>query len=296
MKKSLLLRLAIFGFVGFSVLPSCKKTQSENTSDNTVEESKIDPKEEVTTFVNEFVKNLGANLRDSVAYPEILLADSITPVSADSISISEAAPGQFDVQLSDGITMKVNRNENGKISVAESHGLFVFPKDKVEIAKKTGMWDDTLSDAKLNERMNDEDFFQYIKNKTPKGSSNYIQIGGFVRKGDRGYYTLKNTTDQPIKGSEYSIVVKTSVPVYDPEGGLAVDHWEKKQSLEAGKDLQPHGTAQVYSEYVATFFGGDVGPEKTINGIKWKLSPAQLQEKFAAFKGTEYQEYLYTKK
>lgn len=287
MKKSLLLRLAIFGFVGLSVLPSCKKTQSENTTDNTVEESKIDPKEEVTTFVNEFVKNLGSNLRDSVAYPEILLADSIAPVSADSISISEAAPGQFDVQLSDGITMKVNRSENGKISVAESHGLFVFPKDKVEIAKKTGMWDATLSDAQLNERLKDEEFFKWVKNAKTIKSSDIIALGRTEGDGfnTRGFRHVVNKTDQKIKGSDYYVIRKYEYAVFN---GWDVDESRGTEVL-PGKDIPPHGSVKY--EFSNSSHGGE-----EISGVKLKLTPAQIQEKFSAFNGNEYQQYLSTKK
>ena len=253
---------------------------------------------EISDYGKYFIEKLAANQIDSIkdTYPDIVKSVSLVPVKSDTIIVVESEPGKFDVTLAEGITLKVNRSEEGQITVVESKGLFAFPEDKVKLAKKTGMWDDSLSDAQLAERMNDKDFFNWVKKNKTVNTSGIIQIGKFTRSGGKGYYTLKNTTDVPISGSDYSISISSSYPVYDPEMPNAVDHWATKNSSESGKDLSPNGTAQVYSNIARTRVNDDAGPEKEIKGIKWKLSQEQMQEKFASFTGKEYQEYLDSKK
>ena len=255
--------------------------------------NKLTSEEEVRNYGKYFVEKLSANQLDSLkyTYPDLTVAESLVPVSSDTIVVVETNPGQYDVTLAKGITLKVRRSEDGKISVIESKGLFSFPSDKVKIAKKTGMWDDKLSDGQLNERMKDKEFFKYIKNKKNLNSKHIIKIGDFyddypedeIRGSGvyEGYQKLTNTTGTEIKGSDYSIVYYCLSWYGEDE--------EKWTEVKPGKTIPAHGSVRVDAS--SGYHGGC-----TVEKIKWKLSDAQLQEKFAPYTGKEYQEYLNSKK
>lgn len=255
---------------------------------------KEDPIGEMKAFGKQFIAKANANQLDSLAtyYVDIAKADSIITLQGDSVIVAETGtPGQYDITLAQGITLKANRADDGTITVTESKGLFAFPADKMDIAKKTGMWEATLTDAQLAERMADNDFFSYIKKNSNADFSNIIKIS----KGNGGY-TLTNQTDIPISGSDYKIQATSTQPVYDPDMPFAVDHWATKTSFDAGKDIAPHGSVQYNATYTtSTEFGNETNP-KEVKGIKWNLSQEQLQEKFASNSGHEYQDYLTSKK
>lgn len=257
------------------------------------ERKKLSPEDEVRNYGKYFVEKLNANQLDSLkaSYPDIAKADSIVTFQSDTIMVVETALGQYDVTLTEGITLKANRSEGVNITVSESKGLFAFPADKVDIARKTGMWDDKLSDAQLNERMKNEEFFNYIQDQTKKKTSNLIKVGKFIETPAEvwdpsndgiGYQTLTNLTHVPIKGSEYTMVKERY------SGGAGGDPSEWIENTK-GQDLDAKSTIKVKS-WQGMHFGS------IIISIKWNLTPEQLQEKFASFTGKEYHEYLNSKK
>ncbi|MCH5223259.1 MAG: hypothetical protein J1E82_04395 [Muribaculaceae bacterium] len=248
---------------------------------------KISPEEEVRNYGKYFVEKLNANQLDSLkaTYPDLTKADSIVPVLSDTIMVTETAPGQYDVTLAEGVKLKATRSEDGNISVAESKGLFAFPANKVDIAKKTGMWDDNLNDVQLNERMKDEDFFNHI-NKT-KNRSNIITWGNihvtkFPPDGlstGYGYYILTNHTNVPIKGSDYEVLARE---VNERFGAYS-------ETLK-GINLAPNGTGKLnisFSGHTEAY---------ALKSIKWKIPESELMARFTTFTGNEYQEYLDSKK
>lgn len=259
---------------------------------------KKSPEEEVRNYGKYFVEKLSANQLDSLinSYPDLAKADSIVPVQSDTIIVAETAPGQFDLTLEEGIVLKVSRDDDGNITVTESRGLFAFPADKVEIAKKTGMWTKSLNDADLADRMKDEEFFDYIKNSKEIRPNSLISIGKFINNGNgAGYYPVTNNTDVAISGNDYNFIVTQSYPTYIP-GSMAIDEWVTKESEEKGRDLPPNGTEQFYSTTNRSFVAGELDPEKKLKGVKFNLSQEELQSRFASFTGNEYKEYLDSKK
>ena len=251
-------------------------------------EKKASPEEEVRDYGRYFVEKLAANQVDSIkaTYPDIVKGDSLLPVKSDTIIVVESAPGKFDVTLAEGIILKVNRSEEGDITVAESKGLFVFPDDKVELAKKTGMWDDNLTDAQLAERMNDNDFFEWVKAKIKKTTSNILSVKGDVFSGDGQY--IVNNTNVHISGSDY-VILKEETMRYETDEMYVWD-WKTRKYSKPGRDIPPHGKIKEES-WVAP-----VGTQDVVKGVKMKLSQEQMLEKFASFTGQEYQEYLDSKK
>lgn len=249
---------------------------------------KTTPEEEVRNYGKYFVEKLAANQLDSLkaSYPDIAKADSIVPVLSDTILVVETSPDQYDVTLTEGITMKVNRSEDGNITVSESKGLFAFPADKVDIARKTGMWDDKLSDAQLNERMKDEEFFAYLNEIKTVKTSDILKISQknfYIEIGPVGDQKVINLTDKTIEGSEYSVVMKRA-------SSFLLEGIDKVwTTVELGKTIPPHGSVK-YDIIESSHSLAE------IKSIKWNLTPEQLQEKFAPFTGNEYQEYLNSKK
>lgn len=261
-------------------------------------EKKLTPDEEMRNYGKYFVEKLAANQLDSLTniYPDIAKADSIAPLQSDTIMVVQTAPGQYDMTLAEGVVLKVNRSEEGNIAVTESKGLFAFPADKVDIAKKTGMWDDKLSDAKLNERMKDEGFFKHTASLMNFDKTKIISIGkakphldeeGIVYGFNDGSQTLTNLTDKTISGKDYSVKIKwyASWPCIDDDD----PGFDQGYSAKAGKDIPPHGTVTYKLEQ-------GFRENEQIVGISWKLSSEQLKEKFCSFTGNEYQEYLDSKK
>lgn len=275
--------LTAFIFIEILILTACDGSK------------RITPEEEVRNFGKFFVEKLNVRQLDSLksSYPDIVKSDSNVPLQSDTIIVVETGPGKFDVTLAEGIILKVNRSNEGDISVSETKGLFAFPADKVDIAKKTGLWDDEISDAQLNERMKDEAFFKYIQDQIKKKTSNIIQIGEFIYSPNvddmikdsaipaPGSQTLTNLSDVPLDGSEYTIVKEE---YFCAQG---VD--ERSIKTEKGKAIPKRGSIKIMSEKSNRY-------ENLVKKIKWNLTPEQLQEKFAPFTGNEYQEYLNSQK
>ena len=252
------------------------------------------PEEKVRIFGSYFVEKVLSGQLDSIKafYPEISMADSIVPLKLDTIKVMEIAPGQYDVTLAEGVKLKINRSEEGNITVSESKGLFAYPADKIGIAKKTGMWEDNLTDAQLNERLRDEDFFKFIKKSKTVNDKKVISVGQ-VQPNDKniescgfcdGHLIITNQTDVFISGDDYELVNKVG---YQGQATDYDDGYSEFGSYEKGKDLEPYGKARYEAEWGFRVYNN--------YRIKWKLTKEQLQEKFAPFTGNEYQEYLDSK-
>ena len=245
------------------------------------------PEEEVRNYSKYFIEKLTANQLDSlkVSYTGIANADSIVAVKSDTILVEETTPGKFNVTLADGINLKIERDNDGEIKVTESKGLFAFPADKVDIAKKTGMWDDNLSDAQLNERMKDEEFFKYIQDQIKKKTSNILTVGKETMSSDYKYNLtpIINNTDQEIKATDYTIISKDGYYLIS-----GVD-WISTSTIN-GKDIAPH------DKYVVkTVASWDEGSTHIIK-VNIKIPKEELVRRFASFTGKEYKEYLNSKK
>ena len=243
------------------------------------------PEEKVKNYGKYFVEKVSAGQLDSLksSYPDILLADSITQISSDTVTVTETAPGKFDVALAGGVILKVDHNDDGNITVKESHGLFRFPEQKVDIAKKTGMWVDSLSDVQLLQRIKDDAFFAWLKKQNKNKTKNILTVvnsgNGFY---EQSYEHIVNHTSVPIKGSEYRMI-RTGYR-YDSSGNDVYGSFTTP-----GRDIPANGKIKVISNMAPDGFGDGV-----VTGIKWNLSQDQLQLKFAPYTGKEYEQYLKT--
>ena len=281
MKKFNPISLICLSFlIGGMLLASCKGG------------NKTTPEEEVRNYGKYFVEKASASQIDSLAatYADIVKADSLVNIDTDTILVVETNPGQFDVTLAKGITLKVTRSDDGNITVTESRGVFAFPGEQLDIAKKTGMWEDNLTDSELSERLKDEDFFKYLNSLQSSMSDNIITLdrklhitkdAEFSLDDWKGYYNITNNSDYPIKGSDYSVQTKWE--------WMAQGEYESGRETKAGKDIAPHSTIKFP-------VSGSGRSSEEVTGIKIKIPQDELVKRFAPFTGNEYQQYLDSKK
>lgn len=242
------------------------------------------PEEEVRVYGKYFVEKLASNQLDSLksSYPDITAADSIAAFKSDTILVTETSQGKYDVKLAEGVVLKATRSEDGVIQVTSSKGVFTFRSDLVDLARKTGMWQDSLSDKQLSERMKDEEFFKQIRNNNKNRLSKLLVIGkspGYPG----GNQSVTNKSDKTIDGSDYNIVKAMYIRGNYFSPGRTV------YSSVKGKTLKPGESMRVRVEVAM------MGVENLEN-IKWLLPDEQLISKYVTFSGKEYQEYLDSKK
>lgn len=251
---------------------------------------KASPEEEVRNYAKYFIQMVNQDAIDSlkITYPDLLKSDSIVKIVSDSVYVTETTPGNYDVRLAEVIKLNVSRSEDGRIIVIESTGLFAYPDDKLDLAKKTGLYTDSLNDVQLGERMKDDDFFKYLTDKSNKATSKILTIGKVNFMGDGGYQSVINNTDQPIKGSDYTVVYIEEIrPSFvEAEEGYrgSVEYTTAK-----GKDIPAHGRVN-YEIEVGNHW------DKTLHKINLKIPKEELARRFAPYTGNEYQEYLNSKK
>ncbi|MCH5236629.1 MAG: hypothetical protein J1E95_02380 [Muribaculaceae bacterium] len=259
---------------------------------------KITPEEEVRNYGKYFVEKVNANQLDSLklTYPDIVKADSIMPIKSDTIIVAEIAPGQYDMMLAEGITLKVSRSDDGHISVIESKGLFAFPIDKVNIAKKTGMVRESMNDKEIIEIIEDSDYFEWLKNKylsmvgyvikvTP-GKMNIVSVPNAEAIIGKMNLTINNLSDRQVSGEAYNIFYKS----YECDGGSddSAETFTITRKLN-GIDLGPNENRII-----------KVSIPEAMKFYDFKIKPVDGKEELIKYQyeptGKEYQEYLDSKK
>lgn len=265
---------------------------------------KTSPEEAVREYGKYFVEKLNSNQLDSlkISYPDLAMADSIVPIISDTIIVAEIASGQYDLTLAEGITLKINHADDGTITVTESKGLFSFPADKVDIAKKTGMWDDNLSDAQINERIKDEEFFTWFNEFMQRNSSSVLSLELGKKKQNKkwgpGDYDdqdellvqevleikISNNSDNYVYGKDYvvnyGILKDTSM---DPD----IKSSKIISKNKPGVDIQPNDSVVITLSTDYNMWGFNIVNPK----IELKNSNDNKLKNYQAT-GKEYQEYL----
>lgn len=241
----------------------------------------------VDEFAVKFAEFVNDNEKDSILkyYPDFLLSDSLVEVDTDDIRIKKESETSYIIEYSSDIVLETEINKSGKITIENSYGLISFPEDKIDLAKKTGMWDSEISDTDLSRRMNDNEFFEYLNNNAKEKTKNILKIGAKHYPPASPFYesqNIINNTDQPIKGSDYTVTIKNHI--YCPDGSE-----EDYYSTKRGKDIKPNGS--IWYEVIE----GQHGYEE-ISKINLTLSEEELMNRFAPITGNEYQQYLDSKK
>lgn len=230
--------------------------------------------QKVQIFSDTFVGYVNANQIDSIKtlYPTANF-DSIASLSPDSVQIAESE-GFYHIDFGSGKWIEVKENEEGSLIVEKSKGLAAFPTDKVEIAKKTGMWDDNLNDNDIATKISDEDFFKYIEDSSKKGRAKLLSIRGG---------TVTNISDKTIDGNDYKVIKSFYIC------GNAFYRPSTTYSYISGKTLKPGESMRI--NLVQALMG-----RESLSGIKWQIPEDEITSKYIPFTGNEYQEYLDSKK
>ena len=252
--------------------------------------------QKVESFASRFAGYVNQNEMDSIEafYPKANF-DSLANLPTDEITVKENEDGTYKVTYSDDQWIEVNVGENGNITVDKSKGVVAFPEDKRELAVSTGMLTDDLNDVKAQKRMSDNDYFEWLKKKSPK--NNHIVTvtpGKTVKRYFEEYegwdarmvITVTNTSDSHISGNDYSITYKSKVWDYS-HGSEFPPSYIKRGSVR-GIDLGPHESERISltKDYADNFYGFEIIPEKgKENLFTYKFTPS----------GNEYQEYLDSK-
>lgn len=266
---------------------------------------KSSQEDQVRNYGKYFIEKVSENELDSLisSYPEIEKADSLVSIQSDTIYVEKMeTPGEFEVTLADGVTLKVERDEDGEITVINSKGLFAFPAETYRLAKESGMLSDDPSDATVSERLKDKEYFSWLKKKTSAknvisltpGSISYNSKMGYD---DYDYYTrqyqavetvtVTNNTSVDISGSDYSVVFTSKTwACCDYEG------WYSRSKSVSGVDLAPgeSRTIRLSTEY--DMWGQK--PKIENPHISLKMSSEELAS-LSELTGNEYKEYLESK-
>ena len=240
-------------------------------------------KKKVEAFADTFAGYVNSNQLDSIksVYPAINF-DSISHVSIDSISITEAGGNIYKVNYGGQKWIEVKVNEDGSLRVENSKGIAAFPGSKYEMALNSGMVSDTVPDVRVRELLNDEAYFDWLEEKGQNLVN--VMVTGDTKKSIAGEGIYKLTT--PI-----TITNNSSLDL------LPKDYLIKYTLIQIGyRGIQSQkGVAVKSGESVNTNI---INYGTKIENPKIELTP-NLREtinKDNTFTGNEYQEYINLKK
>ena len=243
--------------------------------------------------VSDYVK---ANQVDSLAavYPGVKFDSIAFAGDYESVVMEKTdMDGVIRARFGDVAYIDIQEGENGDLKIIESVGIAAFPKDKLDLAKKTGMVKDSISDAAIAALLADTDFFSWLAdrqseeiNKIITLKSGKAKLAGAFGEGNYTYVidaTLTNNSKTDIPADAYSI--DYTITYFGEEGNGWRNRYEtgnqEGMELKAGesKDIK------IKKSHVGT-----IGNPK----IKWILSPEALG-KYLTFTGNEYSEYQKSK-
>lgn len=247
-------------------------------------------KKEVTDFAADFARKVQAGQVDSLkmVYPQIEDADSIAVTFvADSLRVDDTdKDGVYNVSYGNGVAVTVRMDGDGRMTVLDSRGLFAYPKEKEQFARKTGALKGDLTDVEKAKRMVIVDLMaeDIYSRYSDKRKNAIVNLGLTITKDimfmmDEGaaHYTLKNTTDRPIKGSEYTVTWEDSYI------GSGIE--DTSYRTETGKDIPANGTVKF-----PFAFTGHAG--SSISKITMKeLSNKEFMADYTPV-GNEYEAYV----
>lgn len=255
-------------------------------------EKSASPEEQVKQFAINFAEKVSKNQKDSLTaiWLDVVKADSLAlAFTADSIGVEPTqTAGKYKVNFGNA-DMLVSVAEDGKMTVGETHGLFAWPAEDIEFAKKTGQWKDGLNDPEQAERMGDKEFktlvtadFSKKMQDALKAEKKIIMIKDQVNPPEPGIMAaiIRNNSDIDISGTDYQVIFKISTSY------AGMEDISNKEN--PGKDISAKDTVQV-----TCYWGLHNQPIEA--RVKMKLSNEQLFNKYFKATGNEYEDYLKTK-
>ena len=254
---------------------------------------------EVRQFVTDFAMAVSTGDRATMEkmYPDAALAEALSiEANADSMQVEKADDGTYTVSLGDGKDLIVAKGDDGTYSIKSSHGVFAIPADKEALAKSTGWYDPSLTDAENAVRLSDSLFVDFLSEKAAAQlqekitvTKNDADVDNFYKKA-ACTVVVSNATDQELPGDAYS--VKADVYVSDVDVWGNVSTWLELTKQLTGKPIPAGGNVEY------TFTSDAPGRAPTVN-IKCAVTLNPTPDfVVAAYKGTgtEYQDYVNSQK
>lgn len=249
----------------------------------------------VRQFVTDFAQAVSTDDRATIEkmYPDAALAEALSvEVNDDSMQVEKTDDGTYTVSLGGGKDLIVAKGDDGTYNIKSSHGLFVIPADKEALAKTTGWYDPSLTDAENSVRLGDSLFVGFLTEKAAAQLQEMITVTKNNADVDNFYkraactVVVSNATDQELPGDAYS--VKSDVYVSDGDLWGNVSTWLELTKQLTGKPIPAGGNVEY------TFTSDAPGRAPTVN-IKCAVTLNPTPDfVVAAYKGTgtEYQEYV----
>lgn len=261
-----------------------------------------DIKKEVKTFATEFAQNVNSKKMDAVQeiYPDAAKIDSFAlDFNPDSIVVTETeTPNVFRVSFSSNKNMLVQRADDGKLTVKESHGLYAISPKEMDFALKTGWVKQDMPDVQLATQMADTAFVSYISSDFIKSFKKKFHISKFsdsrhdyasdLTGGGEWTITVKNDCDIDIAGIDYNVELVSPIS-------------KKKNVIFEGKDIFSGVEAVFKSEFLDSDFyilydsEGPLDWREPTAKINILLSDVELLSKYFHPDGNEYENYLKNK-
>lgn len=250
-------------------------------------------KKEVKNFAERFVQFVNNDQTDSIKamYPDENF-NSYKRLSADSISLQEEN-GNYIVNFGSNQWIEVAISQNGNMIINNSKGIAEFPEERYNTAVATGMIDDTVTDVRAQELLNDNKYFNWLNEKNKqKMQPVKLEQGKISRKFGvdlRGYpcegsvermtCTVTNTTDKPISGKDYKITYSYSY--YTCSDGSSPDGHAR--GSKPGIDLAPGESGSINLAVM------DYGLKNI--AVEYNVPVDNLLTNKELYSGNEYQEY-----
>ena len=250
-----------------------------------------DRKIEFAEYVAEYV---ATNKVDSLAmvYPEAIFDSISFSTEYNSIETEKTdVPNVVRAKFGESAYIDIKEDEGGVLSIVESSGIAAFPEQKLELAKKAGAVNDSITDIALAENMAImDDVITALYDEAVEEYNKSISIHGpkitkqsmFMMDQGLGYFTLQNNTDRNIAGDEYTVVWRHG-DVGAAYQGMGVDRTE--YSDVDGKNIPAHGSVQ----YDFSFDGHN---SNTIARVDMKPLTMKAFLETYDFTGKEFDEYV----
>ena len=257
-----------------------------------------DKNAEVKQFMTDLTAAIEKNDKAAIEkmYPAAAKADSLAlAFDAEKAQIEALEDGSIKIALGEGKDITLVKNEgDGSLSVKESHGVFVYPQERMDFALKTGWYDKTLDDIKNADRLADTLFVKYLndkiagaiiadlKSKVKVTKSVYTNFD--INSCRTSYLVVvSNQSNRQIEGDEYVVISK----VYSTVGfGFSRNRISLGNRTLTGKPIPANGQVSY------TFSTDDgVEPENPVSTIS--VNP-KIENVLADYQptGKEYEEYL----
>lgn len=247
----------------------------------------------VKSFVEEFATAVANGDKGAIEkmYPDASKAVSLElKFNADSVEVTPAEKdGEFNVTVGKDVKLVVVKDaDSGNFTIKESHGVFTWPKERMEFARSTGWYDDKLTDKDNAERLADEGFVDYLGNSllADVHKKVYAKAISDLRAAVHGAtyeVEVRNDNDFDLPGDAY--VATATLWGFDFDRLESVPTRTKKEF--SGNTVPAHGTARYNIPGTVDF-----EYESWEADIRITMSKEQLVTRCLKPTGKEYEEYL----